>query len=226
VKKAILWDVGGTIFLHTTQSHELIAQGLIQIGIDPRSISQEKMKLALGEFVKNQHKWHTIQEEKDGYGKLVSILTEESAVTQKQREQLTEHIFNYYDCYTIVADIKALLEELREKGFTVGIVSNWMPSLHFLLKHHNMDHYFDLVLCSGEVGLVKPNAGIFLEALNRLEITADEAIYIGNDLEDDIYSVKPLGITAIHFEPERGIDAELSDVDSLRTELFRLLSKD
>ena len=55
----------------------------------------------------------------------------------------------------------------------------------------------DFTLTSGEVGVSKPEPGIFLEALKKSGTTAAETIYVGDHYEMDILGARGAGLKTV-----------------------------
>ncbi len=62
-------------------------------------------------------------------------------------------------------------------------------------------HYFHPVIISGDYGFGKPDRRIFQKTLDTLRVQPEQALFIGNDLYDDIYGAQQLGIKTIFFSP-------------------------
>ena len=95
---------------------------------------------------------------------------------------------------TVVLDIiKQLIS-----SFKLAIVSNHPPGLCHWLAAWNIEHLFDVVICSGDEGVAKPDAAIFQLALERLSITAEEALFVDDTLEH-VHAARELGMHGHHF---------------------------
>lgn len=57
--------------------------------------------------------------------------------------------------------------------------------------------YISLVLASAEEGIAKPEPEIFLRALSRAECKPEEAVMIGDRLDNDIFPANCLGMKTI-----------------------------
>lgn len=91
------------------------------------------------------------------------------------RQKLLPGVLNYFN------DAKGL-------GMKLAVASSspitWVAT-H--LKQHNIIHYFDIICTREDVEIVKPNPALYLTALDRLGIKADQAI---------AFEDSPNGITA------------------------------
>ncbi len=100
-----------------------------------------------------------------------------------------------------------LIKRLKERGVRIGIVSNsQFYSLPISSKTLGlpMDKYVDssLVFLSFELGFAKPDPHFSLLVKTRLAllgINAEEAVVIGNDLENDVVAASDFGFRAILF---------------------------
>jgi epoxide hydrolase-like predicted phosphatase len=97
-----------------------------------------------------------------------------------------------------------LLQELRE-NYRVFLLSN-TNSIHF--DHYTREFYeafginlvdlFDQVFVSHEIGIHKPEAGIYTYVLENAEIAASETVFIDDSLAN-IQAAELLGIRGIHI---------------------------
>lgn len=90
-----------------------------------------------------------------------------------------------------------LINSLRNKGYTVGLVSNsFPPTAHDIRKHGGYD-MFDFTVISCEVGYVKPEKEIFLYALHKAgDVKSHEVVFI-DDQKRCIEGAEQIGIIGI-----------------------------
>lgn len=98
-------------------------------------------------------------------------------------------------------EVDRLLNELLPR-YSLAIVSNG-SSLNQREKicRAGLAPCFENVLISQEVGCAKPSPEIFAEALARLHCGADEALMVGDDLENDILGAAAVGLGTIWIQP-------------------------
>ena len=58
-------------------------------------------------------------------------------------------------------------------------------------------NFFDIILSSAQAGYRKPHPSIYKLAIEKIQMSADTALFIGNDFEDDYDGPKKIGIDAI-----------------------------
>jgi putative hydrolase of the HAD superfamily len=102
-------------------------------------------------------------------------------------------------------DAHETLQYLQSK-YTLHLISNgFRESQDIKISGTNLGGYFQHVILSEEVGVNKPDAGIFEHALNLAGATKAESLMIGDSLEADVYGALSFGMDAIYFNPN-GLD--------------------
>ena len=101
------------------------------------------------------------------------------------------------DTWDLYDDARPCLEQLRQAGVTLVLVSNWESWLEPLLHHRRIHHYFDVLAISGQVGAEKPDAAIFHTALAQSGTTAAEAAHVGDSITSDVEGAQAVGIRPI-----------------------------
>jgi HAD superfamily hydrolase (TIGR01509 family) len=101
----------------------------------------------------------------------------------------------------IAQTVLDLCTTLKERGYRLGIVSNWQGPLSEILRTQGLLDYFDSVITSHDAGVSKPNADIFRIALEDLDEVASKAIFIGDTFATDIIGAHRAGIQAILYDP-------------------------
>lgn len=90
-----------------------------------------------------------------------------------------------------------LLASLRARGVRTGVVSNFDHRLPPLLAALGLSNLLEVVVLPADAGAAKPAARIFACALARLGVRPDEAVYVGDDAEDDIAGAQRAGLRAV-----------------------------
>lgn len=74
--------------------------------------------------------------------------------------------------------------------------------------------WFEDVVVSGKIGIVKPNAEIYQCLLERNQLIAQECLFIDDRLEN-VEGAKKLGIEAIHYRSPEQLTNDLSQLNLL-----------
>lgn len=99
-------------------------------------------------------------------------------------------------------EVPETLARLREEGFALVVASNWDVSLHDVLERTGLDVRLDGVVTSAEVGVAKPDARLFAAALSVAGVGADEALHVGDSVEEDVEGALRAGLDAAWLDRE------------------------
>lgn len=137
-------------------------------------------------------------------------------------------------------NLKEMLSACKKSKVLLGIISNaqfYTPYLFEWLLDSNLEKlgfHPDLILFSYRSGHAKPSPFMFQAAVERLKglnVLASSALYIGNDMLNDIYPAKKTGFNTALFAGDerslrlRGDVAECKNLsaDLVITDLIQLL---
>lgn len=112
--------------------------------------------------------------------------------------------------YTLAASTHALLESLRARGLKLAIVSNTVSPLWLVepvLERMGLVERVDAIVLSSEVGKRKPHPAIFERALGELGVDAEEALFVGDQVEADVLGASRLGMRTVQAFWFRSDDA-------------------
>ena len=107
--------------------------------------------------------------------------------------------------------------------FRLGMITNgYSDSQRGRLAAAGWRDRFDPLLISEEVGLAKPDARIFEMALERLELGAEEVMYVGDSLSHDREGCLRAGLRFCHYCPDWRRDAPLPTLGCQISQLSQL----
>lgn len=135
---------------------------------------------------------------------------------------------NFFERLSLPTDTRHVLHVLR-KQVRLGLVTNG-PSYTQRPKiaQFELESLMDVVVISEEVGIAKPDPAIFHLALQHLGVSADQAVYVGDSLENDMMGAHAAGLGFVWMNPQQrplppGTPHPLAIVTKL-PELLRLLT--
>ena len=91
----------------------------------------------------------------------------------------------------------AALEAGRSRGLIQGVVSDWGSDLLPILNAHEITRLMEFVVAWAVVGSAKPHRDIFLYALGRANVAADETVYVGDSYIADVLGSRAAGLHPI-----------------------------
>lgn len=92
--------------------------------------------------------------------------------------------------------------ELLSHRYKLGIIANQTPGTQERIDNWGIGKYFDVVVASAEAGCAKPEPAIFNIALKNADCAPENAIMIGDRLDNDIAPAKQLGMKTIWVRQE------------------------
>lgn len=130
----------------------------------------------------------------------------------------------------IYPEAEEVLRELSER-YHIGIIANQNLGSEERLEKLGLLRYIDLVIASAEEGVAKPDLRIFQIALGRANCKPEEAVMVGDRIDNDIIPANRIGMKTVWIKQGFGGYAEPKELEELPdytvtslveiTELFR-----
>lgn len=115
-----------------------------------------------------------------------------------------------------------ILDYLKSGGYVLGVISNNDGSTGDKCTEVGIREYFELIIDSTNVGLIKPDSRIFAHALENLGISPSEALHIGDLYGADVMGATDAGVDVVWLN-SRKFDKfddsavnEISDLSELK----------
>ncbi len=118
-------------------------------------------------------------------------------VYTKHKEIIKKRGFSWY-CFEHTINT---LKTLKEKGYKVGLISNWNNTCRKVLDDNGISQYLDYIFISEEIGVEKPNPEIFNKAFEVANVKPENALYIGDNYYDDVVGCKKVGMDCLLINP-------------------------
>jgi putative hydrolase of the HAD superfamily len=99
--------------------------------------------------------------------------------------------FELYD------DVPEVLRQLSDSGLRIGLISNTHRCLASLQSHIELRGLISATVSSSDHGLMKPHPSIFAAALQLLDVTAAEAVMVGDSFAHDVEGALGVGMGAV-----------------------------
>ena len=207
--RTVFFDFDGTLVFHKPDSFDMISAFCADIGqpldvetewrgrrtrhayfVDP-VIRDQLDNLGPGEFWQHFNRY------------LLEAVCIEGDLDELA-EEVTRRIADVDLTYYCPEEGPLVLTELRTRGYDLGLITNRENVDHFyrLLDQMELRPFFDVTLASGEVGIAKPEPGIFYEVLGRMDVTPDESIYVGDNYWADVVGARRAGVTPVLLDPQ------------------------
>ncbi len=115
------------------------------------------------------------------------VLIKEYGIERPQWHTEEEELYpESYEC----------LERLS-KNYKIGVIANQVPGTVGRLEKHGVLKFIDIVIASAEEGVEKPDKKIFEIALSRAKCKPENAVMIGDRVDNDIVPAKRMGMKTV-----------------------------
>ncbi|GAA4864664.1 hypothetical protein GCM10025787_57990 [Saccharopolyspora rosea] len=206
--RAVIFDYGGVL---TTPGGAAIRAWTSAEGIDPATFSA-----ALKDWLSREappgtpvHRLETGEISPEEFNRALAARLRSVDGGPVEPDGLVQRIFARMRSEPATLELVRLL---RDNGVRTALLSNsWGNSYPW----HLLDGLFETAVVSGEVGLRKPDPGIYQLTLRRLDLPADQAAFV-DDGAPNIAAAEQLGLRAVlHTDPAttRARVAELVGLD-------------
>ena len=127
-------------------------------------------------------------------------------------------------------DVVPTLTELKQRGYKLAVIANQKHGTEQRLYNWNLRQFFHVIAASAELGMSKPDLAIFEWALTQTDCYPQNAIMVGDRLDNDIGPANRLGMHTVrllrglgaYHEPQSVYEIAEYTISSL-AEIFDLL---
>jgi len=130
---------------------------------------------------------------------------------------LEDYLCNFQQHCIGYPNMLRMLKELKNNQIQLALVSNGYGQFQYdNFKALNIDHLFDEILISEWEGLRKPDPAIFLRALHKLDVSAEEAVFVGDHPVNDVRASRDVGMRAVwkrNGQSDQTVDADATIED-------------
>ena len=97
-----------------------------------------------------------------------------------------------------------LVRELKQRGYPLALVADGRPGSYFnVLTQHGLYDLFDAYTISEHLGVEKPDARMFHDAMEKLGIAREDygrVMMVGNNLARDIKGANAVGMISVWLD--------------------------
>ena len=224
-KKVIFFDVGYTLDMPASGDWMFTGMFLEAAGEKLKQRTETEIQRARDaglRFLDNDHLIKTVEAEIQNFFDYYSIISNELdlGLSVKERDQIARDRACNMKNYIPYPGITEVLGTLS-KTHKLGIISDTWPSIEPQLEHIGVSQYLSFTTFSCFVGVFKPDKRIYLDALNKCGVPAEETVFI-DDAVRNLDGAAALGITPILIaaNPASDVETDYLKIHDLR-ELIR-----
>lgn len=131
-----------------------------------------------------------------------------SLVEETVLEPLFAGLYDHYashEAWIVYDEVQEVLEHLYA-DYRLCVLSNFDRRLRRILAGHGLDHWFEHIFLSSEIGAAKPHPRMFQTALREMSAQAPAVWHVGDDFRCDFTGAQAAGWQAFHLQrPEQSL---------------------
>src|SRR5216684_317722 len=102
------------------------------------------------------------------------------------------------EAHHLFDDVQELFASLKSARVPLALITNGASDTQRdKLRVLEMEHWFEVVVISGEVGIAKPDASAFGLAIDKLTVEPENVLHVGDSLTTDVVGAQAAGLTAV-----------------------------
>ena len=110
---------------------------------------------------------------------------DKSMKTFKIDSSMRSELLNLYKVLSTYPEVKNVLNDLKKRGYKIGILSNGTPTLlNELVKSNNLENIFDDIFSIEEVGIYKPDSKVYEIPIKKYKINPNEIVFLSANTWD------------------------------------------
>lgn len=221
--KAVFFDYYNTLVDYYPPREEVQAKLLGEMGI--RITPEELLRpiMVADDFLSKEHSQKSLAKRSKEeiaalYGQYHGIIFKEAGL-----EASTELIGNILRKWVtlelklaLYKDVVPALDELKERGLTLGLISNVDRDIDADYERLGLAKWLQLKIISKDVGFTKPRPEIFQAAVKAAKVKPEEAIYVGDQYEIDVIGARGVGMRGILID-RHGFFGDITDAIRIRS---------
>lgn len=126
------------------------------------------------------------------------------------RQAFTTRIIAYSNDVSPVPGAREALQELKRRGFLLGIVTDTMYPLEWKrrrLEKAGVADFIDVIACSTDLGVHKPDPRIYMNAVQQASLVPAESVFVGH-LAVELQGAHAAGMVTVAVNSEPGAQSD------------------
>lgn len=161
---------------------------------------------------------------KDKHLLFAELLDELPWLTKPEHHELLEFYNVNYVKNALLMEHAAEIMRYVSRKYKMGLITNGKTIIQYgKIDRLGIRDLFDFILVSEEAGVKKPDNRIFEMAMNKLGLSPEQCLYIGDHPKNDIEGAGLAGMKTIWFEVNQPWRAEISIKPDYRIKHLREL---
>ncbi|MFA6525794.1 MAG: HAD family hydrolase [Candidatus Buchananbacteria bacterium] len=180
--KAVVFDLYGTLVRFSANERKPFRQLFTTLGLTPAEMKEARML----SMTQNFESFQSLAE-KLRPGCIIDC------------EQLKHDLDTDIDHAILFPEVIGVLKGLKDMGLRLGLISNLATPYKRVVYNFKLDEYFEYMVFSCDVGLVKPDPRIYQIMISRLGLEPQCILMTGDQFIKDVGPPRDAGMKAVHL---------------------------
>jgi len=201
--KAVFFDLDDTLIDHVASERQALMHVFNSIGVDYMESYQDVFRPLDFALWNGTHHPSVAQEEIPVYrfSRLFELIDVKYDDPVRANALFWE---KFAETGTLLKGAEEAVEYVISKGLMVCIVTNGAVALqNSRISNSPVSKHITHVMVSEGVGVKKPDPQIFHLLLQKLDMSPDDVVMVGDSLANDIQGSKNAGIRSVWYNPDR-----------------------
>ncbi len=187
----IIFDLDDTLY----SEKEYVKSGYVAIEKEFLNIKNMSQKL-----------WNAFWENKNA---IDYVLKQEGLLTEENKSKALKTYRNHIPNIHLYEGVERMLKQIGEDEKKIGLITDGRPiGQKNKIKALKLESYIKEIIITDELGGIeyrKPNPKAFELMKERLKISFEKMVYIGDNIKKDFIAPEKLGMKTIYFKNEEGL---------------------
>jgi len=228
--RAVFFDVGNTLVYPHPSVSEVCRQVLAKEGHVHDLAAIDELMPLVDEFYEDRYRtddtfWTDECQTSEVWVGMYSLLCRKLGI-EDEAEFIAGRVYQEFgraDRWRAYDDVAPAFVRLRQRGLSLGLISNWDQRLSGLMEGLGLLPLLDTVVSSAVVGLHKPDPRIFELACGQLGVSAAESAHVGDHHYADILGARAAGMRPVlidrHTQQSAVTNGAISSLDEIEAAL-------
>jgi putative hydrolase of the HAD superfamily len=209
--RAILFDAGDILY-HRPGKGDRFREFLLTLGLSGNLADEDGRNLLIQKAYRGQITQDEFREE---LVRMYGVNQPDEVNTGKGILAEEDDSVEFFD------GVPETLLALKDAGYLLGIITDTANPISTKLNWFDQGgfvHVWDSIISSSELGIRKPEPGIYQAALHQLGVTACKTVFVGHK-ESELKGAREVGIktVAFNFDPDAHADFYIQTFQELLT---------
>lgn len=185
--KAVIFDLDGTLL-----DRDESVKNFIKSQYNRKLAGQVPKEKFINRFIELDNRGYTWKD------KVYQQLVKEFEIKLTWEELLQDYLAEFKNHCVPFPNLISMLMELKNRNQCLGMITNGRGQFQMdNIEALGINKYFDTIAVSEWEGIKKPDPQIFKRALERLGVSPEDSIFVGDHPENDVKAAQNVGMKAI-----------------------------